>query len=170
MQRLRSFVRGYWLEAAAVVAAIDAALEITLRRDGAGAPETAAWFAAPAAALLVLPLLVRQRWPFAAGASVWVLAAALSFVGGSFVHLSDLAPTEVNREPFFPLPEGAAAEATLDFLNPVRIDRSPDNNVISLGGQHYFKGIGVRPRTELTFDLGTRFRTFEALCGIDDEV
>lgn len=96
--------------------------------------------------------------------------AALSFVGGSFVHLSDLAPTEVNREPFFPLPEGAAAEATLDFLNPVRIDRSPDNNVISLGGQHYFKGIGVRPRTELTFDLGTRFRTFEALCGIDDEV
>lgn len=85
MQRLRSFVRGYWLEAAAVVAAIDAALEITLRRDGAGAPETAAWFAAPAAALLVLPLLVRQRWPFAAGASVWVLAAALSFVDGRLV-------------------------------------------------------------------------------------
>jgi hypothetical protein len=96
--------------------------------------------------------------------------AALSFVGGSFVHLSDLAPTEVKREPFFPLPEGAAAEATLDFLYPVRLDRSPDNNVISLAGQRYFKGIGVRPRTEMTFDLGGRFKAFEAVCGIDDEV
>lgn len=96
--------------------------------------------------------------------------AALSFLGGSFVHLSDLTPTETKREPFFPLPEGPAAEATLDFLCPVRIDRSPDNNVITLGGQRYFKGIGVRPRTELTFDLGQRFKTFEALCGIDDEV
>ncbi len=96
--------------------------------------------------------------------------AALSFLGGSFVHLSDLAPVEVKREPFFPLPEGPAAEATLDFLCPVRVDRSPDNNIISLGGQRYFKGLGVRPRTELTFDLGGRFKTFEALCGIDDEV
>jgi hypothetical protein len=96
--------------------------------------------------------------------------AALSFLGGSFVHLSDLDPVETKREPFFPLPEGPAAEATLDFLCPVRMDRSPDNNVITLGGQRYFKGIGVRPRTELTFDLGGRFRTFETLCGIDDEV
>ena len=96
--------------------------------------------------------------------------AALSFLGGSFVHLSDLVPTEVKREPFFPVSEGPAAEATLDFLCPVRVDRSPDNNVISLGGQRYFKGLGVRPRTELTFDLGGRFRAFETLCGIDDEV
>ncbi len=96
--------------------------------------------------------------------------AALSFVGGSFVHVSDLAPTETKREPFFPLPEGPAAEATLDFLCPVRFDRSPDDNVITLGGQRFFKGLGVRPRTELTFDLGGRFRSFEALCGIDDEV
>ncbi len=96
--------------------------------------------------------------------------AALSFLGGSFVHVSDLAPLETKRDPFFPIPEGPAAEATLDFLCPVRIDRSPDNNVITLGGQRYFKGLGVRPRTELTFDLGQKFRIFEALCGIDDEV
>ena len=96
--------------------------------------------------------------------------AALSFVGGSFVHVSDLAPTETKREPFFPLPEGPAAEATLDFLCPVRFDRSPDDHVITLGGQPFFKGLGVRPRTELTFDLGGKFKSFEALCGIDDEV
>lgn len=96
--------------------------------------------------------------------------AAISFLGGSFVHLSDLDPAEVKREPFFPLPEGPAAEAALDFLCPVRVDRSPDGNVISLGGQRYFKGLGVRPTTELTFDLGGRFKSFEAICGIDDEV
>jgi len=95
---------------------------------------------------------------------------ALSFVGGTFVHLSDLAPTAVKREPFFPLPEGPAADAVLDFLCPVRIDRSPDGNVITLRGQRYFKGLGVRPRTELTYDLGGRFERFEAICGIDDEV
>jgi hypothetical protein len=96
--------------------------------------------------------------------------AALSFLGGSFVHVSDLEPSAVRREPFFPLPEGPAPEATLDFLCPVRLDASPDGNVISLRGRRYFKGIGVRPTTELTYDLGGRFRTFEAVCGIDDEV
>lgn len=96
--------------------------------------------------------------------------AALSFLGGTFVHLSDLEPKEVKRTPFFPLAEGPAKAATLDFLCPVRMDRSPDGNVITLNGQQYFKGIGVRPTTELSFDLGGRFTTFEALCGIDDEV
>ncbi|HEX5137128.1 MAG TPA: NPCBM/NEW2 domain-containing protein [Planctomycetota bacterium] len=96
--------------------------------------------------------------------------AALSFLGGSFVHVSDLEPTEVKRDPFFPIPDDPAADATLDFLCPVRMDRSPDGNVITIDGQQYYKGIGVRPTTELTFPLGGRFKVFEALCGIDDEV
>lgn len=96
--------------------------------------------------------------------------AALSFLGGSFVHVSDLEPTEVKRVPFFPLLEGPAADATLDFLCPVRMDRSPDGNVITVKGHQYYKGIGVRPTTEMTFPLGGRFKAFEALCGIDDEV
>jgi hypothetical protein len=96
--------------------------------------------------------------------------SALSFLGGSFVHLSDLEPTEVSREPFFPLLEGPAADATLDFLCPVRMDRSPDGNVISIKGHRYYKGIGVRPTTALTFPLDGRFKVFEAVCGIDDEV
>jgi hypothetical protein len=96
--------------------------------------------------------------------------AALSLHGASFVHVSDLEPTEVKREPFFPLLPGPTAEATLDFLCPVRIDRSPDGNVITLRGHQYFKGLGMHPTTELTYDLGGRFRTFEATCGIDDEV
>ena len=39
----------------------------------------------PAVALVVLPLLARRRFPFAAPAAVWLLAAALSFVDGRLV-------------------------------------------------------------------------------------
>lgn len=45
-------------------------------------PHMTPWFAVPAIALVVLPLLGRSRFPFAAPASVWLLAAALSFVDG----------------------------------------------------------------------------------------
>lgn len=96
---------------------------------------------------------------------------ALGFQGGSFVHVSNLTPQAVKREPFFALPDGPVAGAMLDFVCPVRIDRSPDGRPITLNKRPYFKGIGVRPRTELTFDLaGGGFKTFRALCGIDDEV
>ncbi|MHC4817590.1 MAG: NPCBM/NEW2 domain-containing protein [Planctomycetota bacterium] len=96
---------------------------------------------------------------------------ALGFAGGSFVHLSDLTPQTVKREPFFALPEGPVAGAMLDFVCPVRIDRSPDGRPITLNKRPYFKGIGVRPRTELTYALeGRGFKTFRALLGIDDEV
>ena len=43
------------------------------------------WFAAPAAAVIVLPLLAYRRFPFAAPAGVLVLGAALSFVDGRLV-------------------------------------------------------------------------------------
>ena len=97
-------------------------------------------------------------------------AVALGFRGGSFVHLSDLAPTGIERRPFFPLPEGSEAEALRDFVCPVRFDRSPDNRPLHLAKRRYFKGIGLRPHTELRYALDGKFRRFEALCGIDDEV
>ena len=43
----------------------------------------------PAIALVVLPLLARRRFPFAAPAAVWLLAAALSFVDGRLVVFTD---------------------------------------------------------------------------------
>ncbi|HEX6620554.1 MAG TPA: hypothetical protein VF024_12890, partial [Solirubrobacteraceae bacterium] len=51
-------------------------------RHAADEPTTTGWVAAPAIALMILPLLGRRRFPFAAPAAVWVLAAALSFVDG----------------------------------------------------------------------------------------
>jgi len=96
--------------------------------------------------------------------------AAIGFRGGASAHLSDLPPAEVKREPFFPLAEGPLRPAMLEFVCPVRFDLSPDGRPIRLAGIHYYKGIGVRPRTALTYRLDGSFTAFEALCGIDDEV
>lgn len=96
--------------------------------------------------------------------------AALGFMGGSFIHLSDLEPQNVERKPFFPVPEGPASEAMKKFVCPVRLDKSPDGRPITVGRRRYFKGIGVRPRTELTYKLDGKYRFFQAVCGIDDEI
>jgi hypothetical protein len=93
----------------------------------------------------------------------------IGFRGGGFADLSDLPPSKVEREPFFPLPEGAGPEM-LAFLCPVRRDLSPDGRPISLDGRRYSRGFGVRPRTVVHFDLPAGFREFRALCGIDDEI
>ena len=67
------------------LAALESALEVALRNDPSREPRTALWFAVPAAAIVVLPLLWRRRFPFAAPAMVWLLGAALSFVDGRLV-------------------------------------------------------------------------------------
>ena len=85
MSRLRSLVREHGFDALIVVAALEGAAEVALRGDATGAPTTTLWFAIPATAGLVLPLLVRRRFPFAAPAGVWLLAASVSFVDGQLV-------------------------------------------------------------------------------------
>ena len=84
MTRLWRFARAYGLDLLIVIGAVECALEVALRDDPEG-PHTTLWFAVPAIALVVLPLLARRRFPFAAPASVWVLAAALSFADGRLV-------------------------------------------------------------------------------------
>ena len=83
MSRLWS--RTYAFDALVVAVALGGALEVVIRRDAATAPDSSVWFAAPAIALLPLPLLARRRYPFAAPAGVWVVAAVLSFVDGELV-------------------------------------------------------------------------------------
>jgi signal transduction histidine kinase len=85
VSRSRSFVRRYAFDALVVAVALEGALEVVLRQDAEGAPETSVWFAAPAIAIMVLPLLARRRFPFAAPAGLWLYAAALSFVDGQLV-------------------------------------------------------------------------------------
>lgn len=88
MARLWLLVSRYGLDALIVITAIGAALEVALGDESQQQLDTARWFAAPALAVVVLPLLGRRRFPFAAGAAVWLLAAALSFVDGRLVPLA----------------------------------------------------------------------------------
>ncbi len=82
---LRAFLRGYGFELLVVITAVEGALETALRHDPPGQPGPASWFAVPAVALVVLSLLARRRFPFAAPATLWLLGATLSFVDGRLV-------------------------------------------------------------------------------------
>jgi signal transduction histidine kinase len=106
MSRLWSLARKHGFDVLIVVGALDAALEVALRHDPAREPTTTAWFAAPAIALVVLPLLGRRRFPFAAPVAVWVVAAALSFVDG--------------RLPVFPVSVYVAGMAAAFLLGNLR--------------------------------------------------
>lgn len=85
MSRVRFLARRYGFDLLIAIAAIEVALEVALRNDSLRAPRTTLWFAAPAIALVVLALLGRRRFHFAAPVSVWLLAAALSFVDGRLI-------------------------------------------------------------------------------------
>ncbi len=85
VRSLSLLARRYGFDALIVLAAIESTLEVALRHDSPSAPRTTLWFAVPATAIIVLPLLGRRRFPFAAPASVWLLGAALSFVDGRLV-------------------------------------------------------------------------------------
>jgi signal transduction histidine kinase len=88
VSRLWSFARRYGFDVLIAIAAIESALEVAFRHDAALEPRTTPWFAVPAVAMSVLPLLGRRRWRFAAPASVWLLGGALSFVDGRLVVFS----------------------------------------------------------------------------------
>jgi signal transduction histidine kinase len=82
---LSSLARRYGLDLLIVLGAAEAALETALRHDATDAPTTTLWFAFPAIVLMILPLLARRRFPFAAPAALWAWAAILSFVDGRLV-------------------------------------------------------------------------------------
>ena len=68
-----------------VLLAIVGTLELAAGRDSPDAPRTTLWFAVPAIAIMVVPLFARRRFPFAAPAAYWLLAAGLSFIDGRLV-------------------------------------------------------------------------------------
>jgi signal transduction histidine kinase len=88
VSRVWSLARAYGVDALIVLTAVWSAVEVAARDD----LSTTEWFAAPAIAVVVLLLLGRRRFPFAAPATVWLLAAALSFVDGRVIP-SSASPT-----------------------------------------------------------------------------
>jgi signal transduction histidine kinase len=85
MQRLGLNRHTFAVDVVIAIVALEAASEVALRHDALREPRTSAWFAAPAIALMILPLVGRRRFPFAAPAAVWLLAAAVSSVDGRLI-------------------------------------------------------------------------------------
>ena len=85
MSQVSLLARRYGFDALIVAAAVAAAFEVAFKDDALRAPRSPLWFAVPAVVLVVLPLLGRRRFPFAAPAALWLLAALLSFVDGRLI-------------------------------------------------------------------------------------
>jgi signal transduction histidine kinase len=80
MARIQQLAREWWFEGTIALLAIVGLIELVVRRDAPGAPESSLWFSVPAVAVLASTLLVRRRFPFLGPAAYWVLAAAIAFV------------------------------------------------------------------------------------------
>ncbi len=93
--------------------------------------------------------------------------ARIDFSQGNLQYLSELKPEAVNWTPYFG--EAKVSSAAQLFFQP-RMDRSPDDGPLRLGGNTYNKGIAAHSRAELTYRLPDKFRSFQALAGIDDRL
>ena len=60
-------------------------LELVVGRDLPGAPSIPLWISVPAVAILVSPLLVQRRFPFAGPVAYWLIAAGLTYVNGLLI-------------------------------------------------------------------------------------
>ncbi len=68
-----------------VLLAVEAMIEVAVRRDSRDAPSTTLWFEVPAIAIMALTLFMRRRFPFAAPAAYWLLAVGFSFIDGRLI-------------------------------------------------------------------------------------
>jgi signal transduction histidine kinase len=85
MSRVRYLAWEYWFELLIGALAVAALLELIFGRNSPGAPSTSLRYAVPAVVLLVAPLFARRRFPFAAPASYWLIATAISLVDGVLI-------------------------------------------------------------------------------------
>jgi hypothetical protein len=84
--------------------------------------------------------------------------ARLVVQNGRVVFLADLRPLEARHVPY------------LDTERPHRVNQSQGGRVLQLGGTKYSHGLGVHSRSELTYELGGKFKQFATTVGVDDEV
>jgi signal transduction histidine kinase len=85
VSRIPTFARRHGFDLLIVIGAIEGALEAALHQDTVLEPGTTAWVAVLVVPCVVLPLLARRRFPFAAPMAVWLVAAGLSSLDGKLV-------------------------------------------------------------------------------------
>ncbi len=76
-------------------------------------------------------------------------------LGGRTVFLTQLKPTAIKEKTIVAPPQ------------PYRKNSNTQGESLDIGGFIYHNGLGVHARSELTYDLGGKFKTFEADVGID---
>ncbi len=81
--------------------------------------------------------------------------AALDLFQGKAVYLSDLKPAKEESESF------------LDVRWPLVVDGSASGHELRLGDGVYDKGLGMHPRTRISYRLDGGYRRFEAVVGLD---
>ena len=84
MERLWALARRYGFDALIVIATIAATVAAAFR-SGPDAPQTTKWFTVPATAAMILPLLLRRRFPFGAPFTVWLMGGAFALVDGRLI-------------------------------------------------------------------------------------
>jgi signal transduction histidine kinase len=115
------FASKYGLDILIVGAAITSAVGVVTRTDAQRPTGAMLWFEAVAVFLVVLTLLARRRFPFAAPATMWLVSAALSFLDGLLI---------INRTGLFVAGMGASL-----LLGNLRRDiEARGGLVIALGG------------------------------------
>jgi hypothetical protein len=85
VSRVRLFFSMYGLDLLIVMAAVESAIGTALRDEPDRQTGLMLWFEVLAIAAVVLTLLGRRRFPFAAPAATWLCGAALSFMDGRLI-------------------------------------------------------------------------------------
>ncbi|NUS49863.1 MAG: sensor histidine kinase, partial [Nocardioidaceae bacterium] len=85
MDRAWRFLTVHGLDVLIVVAALESAIGTALRTDAEAPHGTTLWIEMLVIAGLVLLLLARGRFPFAAPATFWIGVAAASFLDGRLI-------------------------------------------------------------------------------------
>lgn len=83
--QLRTLVTRYGIDALIVAVAAASVVGTPMREDAQRPDGALLWLETLGLALVPLVLLLRRRWPFAAPAATWLLAALLSFLDGRLV-------------------------------------------------------------------------------------
>jgi signal transduction histidine kinase len=78
VNRIGHAARSHWFDALIALLGCAAVAEVVIGRDSGSAHTL--WFALPAIGILVLPIFLRRRFPFAAPFAYWLLAAGIAFV------------------------------------------------------------------------------------------
>jgi hypothetical protein len=83
---------------------------------------------------------------------------SIRFLDGRTTYLSDLEPHEVGATGFFGLPQP---------ISPAK-DRNVLGGPLCVRGIDYPKGLGTRSHSRIEYDLGGRYRHFQATAALDD--